>query len=140
MILMENNDQFESTSSGNIRKYLLSAWWCGRFTDIKNKRVDLMKKWANFLPQNQYKTYQWKKWPLLFCIVPFSWQMMAFPHCILINVMQNKILPVYIITVNITMMSSYKINIILELQKMLLRMGKQNPKEYKIRFYFLDLG
>lgn len=55
---MENNDQFESTSSGNIMKYLLSAWWCGRFTDIKNKRVDLMKKWANFLPQNQYKTYQ----------------------------------------------------------------------------------
>lgn len=55
---MENNDQFESTSSGNITKYLLSAWWCGRFTDIKNKRVDLMKKWANFLPQNQYKTYQ----------------------------------------------------------------------------------
>lgn len=66
--------------------------------------------------------------------------MMAFPLCILINVMQNKILPVYIIIVNITMMCSYKINIILELQKMLLRMGKQNLNEYKNRFYFLDLG
>lgn len=52
---MENNDQFESTSSGNIMKYLLSAWWCGRFTDIKNKRVDLMKKWANFYPKINIK-------------------------------------------------------------------------------------